>query len=183
MTSVKFLISLGASVNASNDDGNTPLHMAVLAQNLRICKDLCIKGANRNDKNKADQTPEDLAKMTLTLVPDYKKFLSVLAKPWYTGCPVGKLPFMPIAKNNRTELLFIFLFVFIWLNQIVVIEPMLDVWYFMLSTTMCMTKFALTFITMTYKKPGYVEADPELDWVEVMQKVPSKHLCAECKVI
>lgn len=87
--------------------------------------------------------------MTLTLLPEYSSFMSVLSKPWYTGCPVGKLPFMPIEKNNRTELLFIFLFVFIWLNQIVVVEPMLDVWYFMLSTTMCMVKLAITFVVMT----------------------------------
>jgi hypothetical protein len=60
---------------------------------------------------------------------------------------------------------------------------MLDVWYFMLSTTLCMTKFLCTFIVMTYKKPGYVEADPQLNWSEVVEKVPSKHLCFECKVI
>lgn len=60
---------------------------------------------------------------------------------------------------------------------------MLDVWYFMLSTTMCMSKFLLAFIYMTYKQPGYVEADPELNWAELVEKVPSKYLCFECKVI
>jgi hypothetical protein len=89
--------------------------------------------------------------MTMSLNAEYKKFANVLSKPWYFGCPVGRLPFMPIEKNNRTELLFIFLFTFIWLNQLVVIEPVLDVWYFMLSTTMCMSKFLLAFIYMTYK--------------------------------
>lgn len=63
---------------------------------------------------------------------------------------------MPIEKNKRTEMLFLFLFVFIWINQIVVIEPILDVWYFMLSTTMCMAKLALSFGYMTCNKPGYL---------------------------
>lgn len=90
---------------------------------------------------------------------------------------------MPIERNNRAELLFIFLFIFIWINQIVVVEPVLDVWYFMLSTTMCMVKLAFTFSSMTCKQPGYVEQDKSLDWVEVMTKVPSKHLCMDCKVI
>lgn len=87
--------------------------------------------------------------MTCSLLPDYRSFMNVLSKPWYLGCPVGKLPFMPIEKTNRTQLLFIGLFVFIWLNQIVVVEPMLDVWYFMLSTTMCMVKLLITFVIMT----------------------------------
>lgn len=96
-------------------------------------------------------TPAEMAKASLASAENYKSFASVLAKPWYTGCPVGKLPFMPIERNNRNELLFLFLFVFIWLNNIFVIEPVLDVWYFMLSTTMCMTKLAITFGFMTRK--------------------------------
>lgn len=90
---------------------------------------------------------------------------------------------MPVEKNNRFEVLFLVLFVFIWLNNIVVIEPVLDVYYFMVSTTLCMTKLAVTFGMMTCKNPGYVEKDPELNWEEVMQKIPSKYLCLECKVI
>lgn len=75
ITTVKFLISLGAQVNAVNDDGMTPLHLAVKVANLRICKDLCVKGADRNAKNKAAFTPEGLAKMSLFAAPNYKSFL------------------------------------------------------------------------------------------------------------
>ena len=63
------------------------------------------------------------------------------------------------------------------------IEPVLDVYYFMVSTTLCMRKLALSFGMMTRKNPGYVESDPELDWEEVMTKIPSKFLCLQCKVI
>lgn len=182
-TSTKFLLSLGAAVNATNDLSQTPLHLAVQVGNLRICKDLAFQGADRKAKNKEGQTALELAKATLSQESNFKSFSAVLSQPWYTGCPVGKLPFMPIERNNRNELLFLFLFVFIWLNQIFVVEPVLDVWYFMLSTTLCMTKLAITFGVMTRKQPGYVEQDSSLDWVTVMQKVPSKHLCLECKVI
>jgi hypothetical protein len=107
----------------------------------------------------------------------------VLQSQWYMQCPFYKLPFMPVERNNRFEILFLVLFVFIWLNNIVVIEPVLDVYYFMISTTLCMTKLAVTFGMMTSKNPGYVERDPELDWQDVMKKIPSKYLCLECKVI
>lgn len=50
-TSVNFLLSLGGDVNALDDNGDTPLHYAVQVSNLRLCKDLCLKGANRKVKN------------------------------------------------------------------------------------------------------------------------------------
>ena len=65
----------------------------------------------------------------------------------------------------------------------VVIEPVLDVWYFMLSTTMCCAKLLLAFWHMSVAKPGYLENDPSLNWVEVMTKIKSKYLCPHCKVI
>ena len=84
-----------------------------------------------------------------------------------------KIPYMPVERNNRYEVLFLVLFIFIWVNNIFVIEPVLDVYYFMVSTTLCMGKLAMTFGMMTYKEPGFVEPDPELNCEEVMKKVPS----------
>ena len=122
--------------------------------------------------------------MLLFAQPNFKTFISVLKKPWYSGCPVGKLPLMPIEKSRRAEILFTFLFFFIFLNQIFVVEPVLDVYYFMISTTMCMTKLGFVFWALTRnQKPGYVERDSELNWVDVMKKVPSVHLCPDCKII
>jgi hypothetical protein len=80
-------------------------------------------------------------------------------------------------------IVFMFLFWFIYLNQVFVIEPVLDVWYFMLSTTMCSAKLIISFHVMWASKPGYLKSDPKLDWVEVLKKVKSKHVCPECKVI
>lgn len=138
---------------------------------------MCLKGANRSHKNYQDKNAHDLAKDAN--LP--KNFLAVLSNPWYSGCPIGKLPFMPIERTNRAEIVFVVLFAFVFINSVFVIEPVLDVWYFMLSTSMCCSKLLLAWIYMTYKKPGYVT--PELEWSKLIEKVPSKHLCFECKVI
>lgn len=45
--SVNFLLSMRAEVNIPNMKGQSALHNSVLAKNLRSCKDLLIKGANR----------------------------------------------------------------------------------------------------------------------------------------
>lgn len=184
-TTVKFLITLGAAINVVDKHGNSPLHISVKleSQSLRICKDLCIKGADRRAKNKAGITALEQATQFGDQLNNYSSFKSVLSSQWYMQCPFYKLPFMPVERNNRFEVLFLVLFIFIWLNNIVVIEPVLDVYYFMVSTTLCMVKLAMTFYMMTSKNPGYVEKDSELDWEEVMLKIPSKYLCLQCKVI
>jgi hypothetical protein len=62
----------------------------------------------------------------------------------------------------RAELVFVALLTFVYLNSVFVIEPILDVWYFMLSSTMCCGKLLIAWVYMVYKAPGYVE--PSLEW-------------------
>jgi hypothetical protein len=110
-------------------------------------------------------------------------FKSALEKPWYMGCPVGRLPLMPLQRSKKLPILFMFLFWFIYLNQVFVIEPVLDVWYFMLSTTMLSLKLIISFHVMWASKPGYLERDLDLDWIQVLKKVKSKYVCHSCKVV
>lgn len=59
-------------------------------------------------------------------------------------------------------MVFVALLTFVYLNSVFVIEPILDVWYFMLSSTMCCLKCLMVWAFMVYKAPGYVE--PSLEW-------------------
>jgi hypothetical protein len=53
----------------------------------------------------------------------------------------------------------------------------------MLSTTMLSVKLLISFHVMWASKPGYLVSDPNLDWVQVLRKVKSKHVCPECRVM
>ena len=57
---MRYLISLGANINASNDEGMTPLHLAVQIVNIRTTKDLLLRGANRNAETTDGRKPIDL---------------------------------------------------------------------------------------------------------------------------
>lgn len=61
---LNFCIDNGIDINQqeSNVDGNTPLHHAVINDNLEIVKLLLSKGANRNAKNKYGELPIKFAK-------------------------------------------------------------------------------------------------------------------------
>ena len=58
---VKVALELGADVNASNEDGDTALHVATLAQFNSIIELLVQNGADLGVKNKSGQTPLMLA--------------------------------------------------------------------------------------------------------------------------
>lgn len=60
-SAARFLMTLGAELEAVNADGNTPLHMATQAENLRTTKDLLLKGANRKHKNTQGRIAADYA--------------------------------------------------------------------------------------------------------------------------
>lgn len=53
-------MSQGARLDATDDQGNTPLHLAVLSQSVRVVKDLLLKGADRKAQNLGNKTASDL---------------------------------------------------------------------------------------------------------------------------
>ena len=54
---LKHLVSLGANVNAKNNNGYTPLHEAATNPNVNVLKYLVGKGANLDIKNNWGMTP------------------------------------------------------------------------------------------------------------------------------
>ncbi|KAF6139590.1 hypothetical protein GIB67_033594 [Kingdonia uniflora] len=58
---VRTLLSLGASIKASNRKGFTPLHFAAQGSHAELVKYLVRKGANLTAKTKAGKTPLHLA--------------------------------------------------------------------------------------------------------------------------
>jgi hypothetical protein len=62
VAAIKILASHGAIIDASDHDGNTPLHEAVSWRQVDAANTLLQLGANVFQKNKANLTPCDLAR-------------------------------------------------------------------------------------------------------------------------
>ena len=120
VNSVRFLLSMNAELNVKNKLGRTPLHVAVINQNVDAAKELLVKGANRNTRDNDNFRPIDLnAKAEASTDRDALK--SILSSACFSGCPLGRLPYMPIERNSRAMVLFVILFAYILTTQIVVI--------------------------------------------------------------
>ena len=59
---VKLLATHGADLNAQDVEGNTPLHDAVSSKQAAAVRALLACGANAAIKNRAGQTPGDMAR-------------------------------------------------------------------------------------------------------------------------
>jgi hypothetical protein len=60
---LEYLLEQGAEKDVRNQDGNTPLHVAVLKQNYHAVRLLQLRGASSTIKNKKGQTAVDLAEL------------------------------------------------------------------------------------------------------------------------
>ena len=70
---------------------------------------------------------------------------------------------MPIKKSIKLPVIFMILFWAIFLSQVFVIEPILDVYYFMISTCMCSLKLIFFFHKTWHSEPGYLEKDSTVE--------------------
>lgn len=66
---------------------------------------------------------------------------------------------MPVSKNNRSNVLFAVLFFYIVFTQVVVIQPVLNVYYFMISTTLISVKLFVAWYLGWKAEPGYLTRD------------------------
>ena len=63
-TAIYYLLAWGADIGAQDNDGNTPLHLAVMKANefpnTRAIKELLIKGADRDATEIYGRTPIEM---------------------------------------------------------------------------------------------------------------------------
>jgi hypothetical protein len=80
---VELLLDAGAEVNATDVDGNSPLHLATDRSFAGVCSMLLIGGASLEARNHQGQTPLELVKHidTFHLLFDYARKVGVPLPP------------------------------------------------------------------------------------------------------
>ena len=112
-TAIYYLQSWGRKVNAQDNVGNTPLHLAVRSAdhfpNTRSIKELLIKGASRSITEENGLKPIDL----VDEIEDEQKrreLLELLKEPgFYIPCCHFRQPMKKIEPNNNTLACFLVL--------------------------------------------------------------------------
>lgn len=89
----------------------------------------------------------------------------------------------PAKGHKFYTVLFYVVFFVIYLTNVFIINPKLNVWYFVLSTTTISLKLFLTYISAHKTNPGYLEKSSDLEWQDVLKVVPQTRICPKCKVV
>lgn len=110
-TAIYYLQSWGSKVNAQDNVGNTPLHLAVRSAEhfptTRSIKELLIKGASRDIKEENGLKPIDLV-AEIENEALRIELTQLLKKPgFYLPCCHFKQPIQKIEPNNNTLVCFI----------------------------------------------------------------------------
>ena len=113
--SISYLLAnKDVNIDAQDNWGQTPLHKAVKKYDLRVIKQLLVKGAKRNIKDENGMTPMDIAQEILggyeILKPTLKLVTEMLDEPSvFAEFAMLKTPSKPVKKNNMIVGIFLFL--------------------------------------------------------------------------
>ena len=102
---IKYLVSLGLDVNARNDPGNTPLHLAARDdESVKVLESLVAAGADVNAKNNKGETPiHDSARENKNV--EITKFLVAKGAGVDAKDNAGLTPFNKATDNLNTAVI------------------------------------------------------------------------------
>ena len=163
--------------NDKDSEGNTPLHIAVMASNSRIVRNLLLKGANRDMLNNNKESPLDIAREK-----DLTEFIPMLKHPGnFAECAV-RPPIRPPQGNYLSTSTFLLLF---GGGAIIIIIFMVEYLPLPAILSFC-AQVAVTLILFTIllnRDPGYLFPTPGTHLLGLYETYQSQFICADCRVL
>lgn len=170
------LLSWPVKVNHKDDDGHTPLHLATIAGNTRIVRNLLLKGANRQDVDKKNKTPMDVA-----VENNHKTLIAMLKTPTILSECSVKPPLKPPQPNYLSVAVFVLFFgggvLATILFSVQYIHYIASIFYcFQVAVTLSL------FLIVVNIDPGYITQDPSISLLELYEKYECHLICPDCLI-
>ena len=170
------LLAWPSKINHQDDDGHTPLHLATIAGNSRIVKNLLLKGAERVMYDKKNKSPMDIAlENNKTSIASLLKRITFLSE-----CGV-KPPLRPPQSNYLSVTAFILLF---GGGSIATILFSVQYIHYIASIIYCL-QIAITlsiFMVIVNINPGYIIPDPNVNLLMLYERYESHLICPDCNI-
>jgi hypothetical protein len=184
-----------ANINIKNNDGKTPLHIAVFTEKPSLIKKLIKRGADINIKDKNGKTPYDLA-LELTgaesrvtgILMGIKKQKNLVEKLLNISCinsdNNNNFASIKNQENNGLSKIYLVSYIILIILELFLQLDFLPNIYVIIFFIACFILF-ISFIYMSFNNPGIIEDSnyKNIDWLElVFNDVPIKNMCPYCKV-
>mmetsp|Transcript_20467 Transcript_20467/g.25178 ORF Transcript_20467/g.25178 Transcript_20467/m.25178 type:complete len:256 (+) Transcript_20467:1308-2075(+) len=105
----------------------------------------------------------------------------MLREPVYLECFMRRVPLKPIRPNHKTQLLFVFFFIFVIASQFLVVLPKHNNIYLAFLIATLSPCIALSFFIASAKDPGYLR--PSHDFLDLLSKIHPIEMCPDCLVL
>lgn len=117
----------------------------------------------------------------------------MLQEPKYLECFMPKTPLVPLKKNHKTQVLFVFLFSLLLLSQIFIILPCKYILLPLVNVTFCLAQsspvlaylicifsllLAVFFFSASVRDPGYLR--PTHRFLDLLKEVHPCEMCPDC---
>ena len=180
-----FLLSYKrVNINFCDKEGRTPLHIAVLSENINLIKKLVRFGADKNAKDNNDNTPLELAE-----IKKKKNVVKILKKEKkICKCIIIKPPVQKIEKSYANIILFFILYGFSLTANIIILMPFINekntFWVYLITHII---NFILYFILICYNpgvnKDKMLKIGKEKFFLPIIEKGGEvKKYCPRCLV-
>ena len=97
-----------------------------------------------------------------------------------------KVPLIPLKKNHKTQVLFLFMMTVIYALNMLIIFPTMDpktAQYCQWTNDGTFILVFVTFLFASFKNPGHIKPDPNQNFISLLREINPADLCPECKVI
>jgi len=182
---LSYILSMNPDLEYEDNVGNTPLHLAIKSvaqlESTRPVRALLLRGADRKAVNKKKQTCMEITR-SCDIRPNLLRELEgMLQEPKYLECFMVRAPLVPLRKNHKTQCLFVLLFCFILLTQVVIILPAQRSPIMAYLVTLGSFVLSITFFTASVKDPGYLR--PAHKFLHLLTNVHACEMCPDCQVM
>lgn len=183
-----WLIGFDSDINASNSDGETPLHLLLKNWDkllgTKSIKELLLKGARKDITNKWNMTAIDYIHdiKDPSLRAEIKSLLGE-DTPWYLSLMKMGQPMLKNDRSNKTMAAFVgvMLVTFVALQKYVMPCKGPDAFKWCISVLYLLT-FAMFAVT-SFKDPGFIKKSSQISFLKLNQYFDPSYICPKCEIL
>ncbi|CDW88101.1 dhhc zinc finger domain containing protein [Stylonychia lemnae] len=186
-TAIYYLLAWNIEINARDLNGNTPLHLAVRSaekfQNTRSIKELLIKGADIDLKEKQQKSSSDLADTinNINLREEIKSILSKKSSNFLLSR--FKQPLKRIDRSWKHVSIYLFGMISTFISLFINVFPYIPVKEWIIAIiAFYIINMTFFFLTM-FRSPGYVQKPDNMNFEKLLEHYDPNYLCPSCEVL